>query len=139
VAASRGPVMSQLVCRRTVAMWSRSTASRLARCRPGGRVAGAPRRWRRLGRGAYLLPGAGRRRAGPLLVPGCCLVPIRTSHTRGPAPPALKPLRRVGPQRAGDFGLRAEVRWTEAGTTKFSSAGRLNDLCGAGDRAAAVT
>ena len=49
----------------------------------------------------------------PLQGPGCCLVPTLTRHTRGPAPPALKLLRRVGPQRADDFGLGALVEMTD--------------------------
>jgi hypothetical protein len=38
--------------------------------------------------------------------------------------PSPKVLRRVGPEKVRDLGLRAEVKWTEAGTTTLNSRGR---------------
>ena len=58
--------------------------------------------WRRRAGGAALpagpvWPGAlAAVASAPLQGPKCCLVPTLTRHTRGPAPPALKLLRRVG-------------------------------------------
>ena len=48
----------------------------------------------------------------------------RIVHSTVPEAPLNAP-RRVGPERAAHFGLRAEVKWTEAGTTAFTYRGRL--------------
>lgn len=114
-----------LIVRDQLADTRRGPASwwRWARSRSGCRF-GAEWRRRRAGGAALaagpVCPGALAAVSARLQGLRCCPFPRLMSHTRGPAPPALKLLRRVGPQRAADSGLRAHVEVTGAGNAPAS-------------------